>query len=492
MGKTTSRGLTRRHLLQAGLAAGAGAALWPLGQARAQAADRKFLIVITATGGASVLDFGLVTPESLCADAAVLNAYPDQQVQQLEGSPFRFMDQQLRDLGPLPYEGPANHSDFVRRHAQDMLIVTHTGTSVNHQVAQKRSLTGNDAWGGRTLQEAVAAAFGEGLPLPNVNMGSAGYIEPGIDATIPGWARHEPVVDARFWPLGLDGVQGIQGVPGKDLVALARRVRDEHLDPGTEFTRTFGRSAALQRWLRQRGTQQPALEAAGLLDRLNIIPDQPGVPISQFGIGQAPEAAQLRETFPLYFSDPLEGQAALAFLLLKNRVSNVVTLGPNLSPLVGGQQIVDSPPLAFDFSHTSHRGTQALMWSRLLSVMDRLIGLLKATEYGGGESMWDRSLIYVATEFGRTRNRAANAGDFGSGHHLNNGSLIVSPMVRGNTVLGGVDPNTLMTYGFDPQTGAPDPGRHMAEAHVFSGILQAVGVDTSAAGLPDMRAMRPA
>jgi hypothetical protein len=96
----------------------------------------------------------------------------------------------------------------------------------------------------------------------------------------------------------------------------------------------------------------------------------------------------------------------------------------------------------------------------------------------------------VATEFGRSRNRPEGAMTFGSGHDLNNGALIVSPLANGGKMLGGVDPDTLMTYGFDPLTGRPEPGRHMTEAEVFSGIVQALGIETPGAGLPDMRIMR--
>ena len=65
-------------------------------------------------------------------------------------------------------------------------------------------------------------------------------------------------------------------------------------------------------------------------------------------------------------------------------------------------------------------------------------------------------------------------------------------LVRGNTILGGVDPNTGLTYGFDPNTGAPDPGRNMNEPEIFSGLLQALGIDTSEASLPNVPAMRNA
>jgi hypothetical protein len=65
-------------------------------------------------------------------------------------------------------------------------------------------------------------------------------------------------------------------------------------------------------------------------------------------------------------------------------------------------------------------------------------------------------------------------------------------MANGGQVLGGVDPDTTLTYGFDPATGRPEPGREMAEAEIFAGILQALGVSTAGTGLRDMRAMRRA
>ena len=176
----------------------------------------------------------------------------------------------------------------------------------------------------------------------------------------------------------------------------------------------------------------------------------------------------MREKFPRFDQDPLEAQAALAFLLLKNRVSVTATIGPsfnatlaNGASLGGGQGLEEgdliNPPIAFDFSHQSHRATQALMWSRLMKVADGLIALLKSEELEDGVSFWDRSMIYLATDFGREKRRPAGATDFGTSHHLNNGVLVISPLVRGNTVLGGVDKNTGLTYGFDLRSGAPDP-----------------------------------
>ncbi|MEO1337748.1 MAG: hypothetical protein AAFV29_19040, partial [Myxococcota bacterium] len=100
------------------------------------------------------------------------------------------------------------------------------------------------------------------------------------------------------------------------------------------------------------------------------------------------------------------------------------------------------------------------------------------------------TMIYVATDFGREKVRPPNAEGFGSSHDLNNGYLIISPMARGNTVLGGVDPQTGLTFGFDPITGAPDRGRTMTEAEIFSGLLEIMNIDKSGANLPPMPAMR--
>jgi uncharacterized protein (DUF1501 family) len=147
-------------------------------------------------------------------------------------------------------------------------------------------------------------------------------------------------------------------------------------------------------------------------------------------------------------------------------------------------------PIAFDYSHTSHRSAQAFMWQRMYKIADGLIDLLSSTEYEAGASYWDRSAIYIATEFGRTKNRPANATEFSSGHDLNNGVVVLSPMARGNTVLGGVDANTGLTYGFDLATGAPDKGRSTQEREVFAGLLGIMGVGTEGSGLPAVPAMR--
>lgn len=106
--------------------------------------------------------------------------------------------------------------------------------------------------------------------------------------------------------------------------------------------------------------------------------------------------------------------------------------------------------------------------------------LLQRLDYLGDPAlgkMWDRSLIYVATDFGRDKTRPAAAESWGTGHALNNGTLIVSPLLKRNRVFGGIDPTTCETYGFDGSTGNPEPGIHCSEAHVYSAIAQAMDIE---------------
>jgi uncharacterized protein (DUF1501 family) len=110
-------------------------------------------------------------------------------------------------------------------------------------------------------------------------------------------------------------------------------------------------------------------------------------------------------------------------------------------------------------------------------VTDGLISLLKTTEDARrpGTSMWSHSLVFITTDFGREKQRPRDSLTFGTGHNLNNGCVIVSPLVKGGRVYGGVDPSTALTYGFDRATGEPRPGTVMTESEIFSAVAHAVG-----------------
>lgn len=297
-------------------------------------------------------------------------------------------------------------------------------------------------------------------------MTSGGFAERGHDDGLPAYCYSEPIAQPSTWSLGLDAREGILGAPPAALLAEARRLRDEQIEPASPFLQAFGQAAPLRAWAEQRVKARTDLESLGLLEKLCLLQDSAQYPLAEYNLRASPDAALLRETFPSLDTDPFEAQAALTYLLLKNRVCVTASIWPTNRLLLDleGFRLVNSP-LAFDYSHGAHRAMQAFMWDRTLTVIDGLIRLLSQTPLdGSGTSMWDRTLIYVATEFGRTRGRVAGQDDFGSSHDLNNGVLLVSPMLRGNRILGGVEPTTGLTYGFDLATGAPDQGRETSEA----------------------------
>ncbi|WP_437624211.1 hypothetical protein [Sorangium sp. So ce1151] len=434
----------------------------------------------------------LAVRHSESAHWETLNTFPDNQVKGFDGSPLRAVDIERPTAGPFPFPLRAKQSSFVQAHREQMLVATLTGTSVNHFIGQRRSVTGNEAWRGRTLQECVAMQYGAGFPIPNISMPAGGFVDRGHDETLPPFCFSELIAQPSTWSLGLDARKGIKTAPAPALLDEARRLRDEQIEPQSPFLQAFGQAEPLRLWAEQRAKARTNLETHGLLEKLCLLQDSEDYPLSDYNVETSPEAAMLRETFPRLDTDPLEAQAALVYLLFKNQVCVTATIGPTTRVIFDtGTDTLVNPPVAFDYSHNYHRPMQALMWNRLLNVTDALIRLLKQTPADdSGASLWDRTLIYVATEFGRTKARVGGQEDFGSSHDLNNGVLLVSPMLKGNRVLGGVDPDTGMTYGFDPTTGAPDKGRQTSEAEIFSGILDVMRVDTSGSGLPAVTAFR--
>lgn len=368
------------------------------------------------------------------------------------------------------------------------MVATLTSTSVNHTIGQKRSINGNGAWNGRTLQEVVAETWGDRFVIPNVNMGVDGFLEDGADETLALSSYGEPITRPDLYALSMDAVAGIPHSPNRSVIDAARGLRDG-LDTQSAFWERHQENPRLQRWHAQRSELQPTIEAAGLSQELTFAQD--ASTLQALGMAESADAELVRSTFPLYASDDLESQAALAYLLIRNQISCAVTIGLGMDIQI--DDLVSSPPLAFDYSHNAHRATQLFLWQRVLDTIARLRGLLTGVPYPWDDSLsiWDRTLVYVATDFGRDKRRQAGYAEFGTGHHLNNGVVCVSPMVKGGNVLGGIDPDTLLTYGFDPVTGQPlGPGDNMNEAHIYAGILGALGVDFSEAGLTDVPAMR--
>jgi hypothetical protein len=461
---------------------------------------RKFLFVFTAMGGASINDSFLAVRESECQNKSMMNVYPDALVSSAEGTGefgLRAVDLKMKTVGPLPFGIDTNQSKFLGKYGKEILVVTLTGNTVAHPVGQARCVNGFEAWNGRTLQEAVAEYYGQDLLIPNVTMGTLGFAENGKDPSLKSYALAEQVSNAALFPFGLDGSLGIQGAPKKSLINIARRYRDERLDQQSPFAKTFGSNPLVQDWIKRR-QKLPEFENRNLINLLNPYKDTTDFPFKEFGFEPNPQGELLRQLFKnvgpnVPLADDLENQTLLAYLLVASGLTCAVTFGLGMNV---GIDATDKDklqlrvtPTGFDYSHNAHRGTQALLWHRTLDMIDRLITLLRSTELAPGETFWDHSLIYIATEFGRDKNRPANESDFTSGHHTNNAMVVISPLVNGGRILGGIDRNTLLTYGFDPETGEPEKGRNMEYKHIYAGILQSMGVDTSGSYLPNMKAM---
>jgi hypothetical protein len=468
---------SRRELLALAGAVGLSA-LVPVRRIRAQPQSDlppRLLFVVAAAGGASILESFLpVVDVEAGAQGAHLAVQPASLVHTVGG--LRCVGRRGGDLSGLQVGARFLQQTFLEKHGSDTLVMTVESTSVNHLVGQKRMVTGANVNGGRTIQEATAEALGTSTLLPNVNMAQGGYVERGDDPTIDKRFLPEAVADARTFPLSLHGSRGVLGAPPSSLVDRARRVRDR-LESESPFGRTFAQAPVRRELLEARTRLVADAEHRDLITKLMLVPDSPsGFPLSESGLAESPDGARVRSTFSKLVSDPFEAQAAMAFLLAKNGVSQAMTLAPSFAPVLEGITM-ENPPLAFDFSHNDHPGTQNAMWSRVLRVVDGLIDLLKAEPDGQGGSLWDRSLVYIATDFGREKTRPANAASFGTGHHLNNGVVMISPLLRGGRVYGGVDPTTLLTYGFDPSSGEPRPGTVMREADIYAVIAGAMGVN---------------
>ncbi|MEM9073220.1 MAG: hypothetical protein AAGE52_32245 [Myxococcota bacterium] len=445
-------------------------------------APERFLFVISAAGGGSIIDSFLPVWEgdvSTPAKARGLVTYPELALAQPAGSALRC----VRNLGIGGlFRNDYDVADFLQRHARDTCVVTVENTSVNHVVAQKRAINGAGIDGGRTLMEAMAMAHGDGLLLPNCNMSTGGYLEPG-DAAVPAAVRSEIITDPSLFAIGTHGSRGVRSAPGSDVIARARGARSE-----LEAASGFGAGSALRdRYLSLRDALGPRLESEDLIRKLMLIEEGEDAPLTEFDLASSPDGPALRERFRFLGDDTLHTQAALAFLLAKYGVACALTFGPKFQPsILTGGQIVDTP-LAFDYSHTNHVESQNVMWSRIMEAADGLIRMLQDTPHGEG-TMWDRSLIYIATDFGRSKTRPNGSLAFGSGHHLNNGNVFISPLLRGNRVFGWVDPETCLTWGFDPTSGEPAPeGEVMREGHLYSLVCDAMGIDFD--GKIDMRGL---
>ncbi len=458
--------IDRRQLIKAGGAGALGAAAFSGSMLEAQTAagEKKYIFNICAFGGANIID-------SFLAQATGPAAYNN--LVQPNGSAFKTVPPLQNSIqGAIPLGNGYDQAVFVQKHGADMMVMTCEVSSVNHIIAAKRAMTGDNINGGRTIAEAVAMAFGKSCPLPNLMLAGGGYALHGDDETVPESARAQAVTDPLMFAFATHGFKGMTNALNSGDMVAARQLRKQ-LESVSRFQSQFTGSKVLDAYQVNRERIVDALEKGDMVTKLMML-DPATSNLAQYGFTMSADINLVRAKFPNMATDPFESRLALGFLAAKNGLSNAISVGPSNSPLITAAGSPNAP-IAFDWSHVDHRGAQNSMWSYILKGMDALIDLLKSTDVDGDPAkgkMWDRSLIYIATEFGRDKVATG-----GSGHHLNNGVVVISPMVKGNNIFGGVDAATGLTYGFDPVTGIPMSNLQMKEKHHYSAIAHAMGIN---------------
>src|SRR5688572_6161109 len=76
----------------------------------------KFLIVISASGGASIIDSALAVRDSECATPATLNTFPDASVASIANSPLRAVKYSAGSLGAIPFPVNVDQTQFMTNH----------------------------------------------------------------------------------------------------------------------------------------------------------------------------------------------------------------------------------------------------------------------------------------------------------------------------------------------------------------------------------------
>jgi hypothetical protein len=423
----------------------------------------RYLFTICTTGGASVVDSFLAQASGPVAYAnltkpgnGVFSAVP-------------VLQNSIQGAIPLGNGYPS--ATFITKHGSDMVVMTSEVSSVNHLIAAKRAMTGDNVFGGKTIAEALAMAYGEKYPLANLLLAGGGYGAEGDDRLLPGFARGQAVADPLMFAFATHGFKGLNQPLSKEDINALRLLRSQ-VESAAPITALGAKSPIVQSYLENRNRVVSMLENGDTITKM-MLRDPATSNLQAYGLQISQDFELVRSKFTNLASDAFEARLALGFLAVKNKLSVAVTIAPNQAPLISAQGTPNAP-IAFDWSHVDHRGAQNSMWSYVLKGTDSLIDLLKATDdpnANDGSKMWDRSVIYLATEFGRDKVATG-----GSGHHLNNGVVMISPLLNGGKIFGGVDPATGLTFGFDGKTGEASRNLWMNEKDIFSALSLALGI----------------
>ncbi|MCX6129681.1 MAG: hypothetical protein NTX25_11545, partial [Proteobacteria bacterium] len=200
--KLKNMNLNRRQVFQIGGTGALGAAFGSnFLQGQTAGADKKYIFNICAAGGANIIDSFLA---QTTGPAAFTNLVKP------AGSVFSTVPPLQNSIqGAIALGNGYDQAIFVQKHGADMAVMTCEVSSVNHIIAAKRAMSGDNINGGRTIAEAVAMAFGKSCALPNLMLAGGGYAANGDDITVPEFARAQAVADPLMFAFATHGFKGM-------------------------------------------------------------------------------------------------------------------------------------------------------------------------------------------------------------------------------------------------------------------------------------------
>jgi uncharacterized protein (DUF1501 family) len=450
---------TRRGFLEGvGLATGGFLLRSTLGEAFAQPADPKFLLMVYFDGGWDQLLSLDPRNDALPQYQRVGGRAPTSGIEpayQQTAAATPFVDAVMTATGGTGLQvrgnlefGPAV-PDTMLAHANDLCIIRGMNMdTLGHEVGRRYFLTGKLppaglAALGSSLNTVVSAQVGAVTAIPNIAISTDSYNQ--------GLA---PAASALRVLTSTDLLTAMQPQAGAVLPAASeaavRRFEDtddtceQHGLDVSGLVTSFKSSRQLSR-----GLAQPA--NASLFDFRLPAPAALTELFSAFGLNTSGDLTSMR------------GRAAVAGQAMVSGVSNVVSvcLANSLD------------------DHFELFGQQATSQRDGWDALGRLVAFLKSKQVPGTtKSFFECTSMMVFSEFSRTP--LINSRD-GRDHHLTSSCLLAGPGIKGNTVFGASSDTGMQTQKWNFATGALDPmaGAIIRPADVHATLLDSMGLSFS-------------
>lgn len=430
-----------------------------LGEAQAQAADPKFLLLVYFSGGWDQLlaldprDATQPQYKYLAGKAPTTGIYPAYTEMAAQDPAVNAVMSATggagRQLaGGLSF-GPAVPS-VLTTHANDLCIVRGMSMdTLTHEVGRRYLLTGKFPRGlaanGSSLNTVVAGQSMGALDLPNLAIGVESYNE-----GLPAFASPTRVNSAN-------DVRTVLSPQAQAPVLLA------------------GSEAALGRFEKSSDTcEAHGYDAAGLVAAFRSSRDQAkkmtnSAASSLFQFANPAPNMEIADLFAAFNLNPAtelnssKAKAALAGQAITRGISQVVAV-----------------TLADDLDdHFDEAGAQSVSLAGGFDALGRLISFLKSKIVPGtSKTFWECTSLMTFSEFSRTP--LLNARD-GRDHHLTGSCLLGGPGLKGGTVFGASSELGMQAQKFDFATGAVDGsnGSSVRPSDVHATLLKSMGLDYS-------------